>query len=104
LPNWLSGRDPLQSQILERMRRNLAALDARLRGSHADRLALEGGWTAVLRVPREVAGQPFAEAALDRGVLVQPGEFYGLPDGRAVVSLLSLSEVWDRGLELLPID
>jgi hypothetical protein len=86
------------------VRRNLVALDARLRGTHADRLALEGGWTAVLRVPREVEGRPFAEAALECGALVQPGEFYGLPDGRAVVSLLSLPEVWDRGLQLLPID
>jgi len=104
LPRWLSGRDGLQSQIRDRVRRNLAALDARLQGTHADRLALEGGWTAVMRIPREIAGQPFAEAALDRGALVQPGEFYGLPEGRAVVSLLSLPEVWDRGLELLPID
>jgi aspartate/methionine/tyrosine aminotransferase len=104
LPTWLSGRNRLQDQIRERVRKNLAALDARLRGTHADRLALEGGWTAVLRVPREVEGQPFAEAALDRGVLLQPGEFYGLAAGRAVVSLLSLPEVWDRGLNLLPID
>ncbi len=104
LPSWLSGRDQLQSQIRERVRRNLAALDARLRGTHADRLSLEGGWTAVLRVPREVEGQPFAEAALGRGALVQPGEFYGLPEGRAVVSLLTLPELWDRGLKLLPID
>jgi alanine-synthesizing transaminase len=104
LPSWLSGRRELQRQIHERVRRNLAALDVRLRGTHADRLALEGGWTAVLRVPREVEGQPFAEAALDRGVLVQPGEFYGLPEGRAVVSLLTLPEVWDSGLRLLPID
>ena len=104
LPSWLGGRDRLQSQIRERVRRNLAALDTRLRGTHADRLSLEGGWTAVLRVPREVEGQPFAEAALGRGALVQPGEFYGLPDGRAVVSLLTLPELWDRGLKLLPID
>jgi aspartate/methionine/tyrosine aminotransferase len=104
LPSWLSGREALQKQIRERVRQNLAMLDARLRNTHADRLALEGGWTAVLRVPREVGGQPFAEAALDRGVLVQPGEFYGLPDGRAVMSLLSLPEAWDRGLKLLPID
>lgn len=104
LPNWLGDRDRMQLQIRERVRRNLVALDARLRGTHADRLALEGGWAAVLRVPREVAGQAFAEAALDRGVLVQPGEFYGLPSGRAVVSLLSLPDVWDRGLTLLPID
>ena len=104
LPSWLSGRGVLQKQIHERVGRNLAALDTRLRGTHADRLALEGGWTAVLRVPRAVDGKPFAEAALDRGVLVQPGEFYGLPDGRAVVSLLSLPEVWDCGVKLLPID
>jgi aspartate/methionine/tyrosine aminotransferase len=104
LPKWLSGREGLQRQIRARLQRNLEALDARLRGSHADRLALEGGWTAVLRVPREIDGQPFAEAALDRGVLVQPGEFYGLPQGRAVVSLLSVPDVWDRGLALLPID
>jgi aspartate/methionine/tyrosine aminotransferase len=104
LPSWLNGRDTLQQQIRERVRRNLAALDARLRGTHADRLALEGGWTTVLRVPRQIEGQPFAEAALDRGVLVQPGEFYGLPEGRAVLSLLSLPEAWDRGLKLLPID
>ena len=104
LPSWLNARHHLQDQIRERVRRNLSALDERLQGTHADRLALEGGWTAVLRVPREAEGQPFAEAALDRGVLVQPGEFYGLPEGRAVVSLLSLPEVWDCGLKLLPID
>jgi DNA-binding transcriptional MocR family regulator len=104
LPKWLSGRGDLQEQIRARARRNLEALDARLQGSHADRLALEGGWTAMLRVPREIDGRPFAEAALDGGVLVQPGEFYGLPEGRIVVSLLSRTEAWDRGLELLPID
>jgi aspartate/methionine/tyrosine aminotransferase len=104
LPTWLSERANLQEQIRARVRRNLLALDARLQGSHGDRLALEGGWTAVLRVPRDVDGQPFAEAALERGVLVQPGEFYGLPEGRVVVSLLSVPEVWDRGMELLPID
>jgi len=104
LPAWLGGRSALQEQIGTRVRANLSTLDARVRGTHADRLALEGGWTAVLRVPREIDGQPFAEAALDRGVLVQPGEFYGLPAGRAVVSLLSVPEAWERGLRLLPID
>ena len=103
LPNWLGGRERIQEQIRARVRSNLDVLDSRLRGSHADRTAVEGGWAAVLRVPREVNGVPFAEAALDRGVFVQPGEFYGLPAGRAVVSLLSLPEVWEHGLALLPI-
>ena len=104
LTSWLRGRDSVQKQIRERVRTNLVTLDARLRGTKADRLAVEGGWTAVLRVPRQIAGHPFSEACLDRGVLLQPGEFYGLPEGRAVVSLLSRPEIWQRGLKLLPID
>jgi aspartate/methionine/tyrosine aminotransferase len=104
LPLWLGRRSHLQDQIRERISRNLAILDLRLRGTTAQRLALEGGWTAVLRVPRAIDGQTFAEAALDRGVLTQPGEFYGLPEGRAVLSLLTLPETWNIGLNLLPID
>jgi aspartate/methionine/tyrosine aminotransferase len=103
LPVWLEQRRSIQEQIVERMRGNLRTLDARLAGTDAERLALEAGWTAVLRVPRTVGGVPFVEAALARGVLVQPGEFYGLPPGRAVVSLLTRPEVWARGLELLPV-
>jgi alanine-synthesizing transaminase len=103
LPTWLANRHPLQQQILHRMTTNLASLDARLRGTSAQRLAMQGGWTAILRVPRTIDGKEFAEAALDRGVLIQPGKFYGLPEGRAVLSLLTPSEVWISGLKLLPI-
>jgi alanine-synthesizing transaminase len=115
LPRWLAERHGIQQQIRERTRANLAALDDRLRGSgacshtgaikiSAQRLALEGGGTAVLRVPRTVGGNGFAEAALARGVLVQPGEFYGLPQGRAVLSLLTPPELWTEGLLRLPIE
>jgi hypothetical protein len=62
---------------------------------------MQGGWTAVLRVSRT---EDFAMAALERGVVVQPGEFYGLPEGRAVLSLLTLPDVWCHGLALLPIE
>ena len=103
LPVWLGQRRSIQGQILERMRANLQSLGARLVGTHAQRLGVEAGWTAVLRVPRTVGGVPFVDAALERGVLVQPGEFYGLPPGRVVVSLLTPPEVWARGLELLPV-
>ncbi len=116
LPRWLAGRHAIQRQIRERARANLAALDERLRGNGAfsgngacsgtlaQRLALEGGWTAVVRVPRTVEGCGFAQAALARGVLVQPGGFYGLPEGRAVLSLLTPPELWAEGLRRLPID
>jgi aspartate/methionine/tyrosine aminotransferase len=110
LPHWLSQRHRIQRQIGERMRGNLALLDQRLRGTAgtgqtlAHRLALQGGWTTVLRVPRSVNGASFVEAALASGVLVQPGEFYGMGAGRVVLSLLSRPELWAEGLRRLPID
>jgi aspartate/methionine/tyrosine aminotransferase len=104
MPAWLAGRHLLQSQVRQRMQRNLKSLDRRLRGSCAQRLAMQGGWTTVLRVPRTVRGKEFALAALDRGVLVQPGEFYGMGDGRVVLSLLTPPDRWGEGLDRLPID
>lgn len=100
---WLRGRGGVQGAIRRRMVENVAALDMRLEGSLGSRLALQGGWTAVLRVPRFVEGEEFALAALRRGVLVQPGVFYGLPEGRCVVSLLTEPEIWGQGLALLPV-
>jgi DNA-binding transcriptional MocR family regulator len=79
-------------------------LDARIEGTSIQRLAMQGGWTAVLRVPRTIGGREFVVAALDRGVLIQPGNFYGLGDARAVVSLLTPPEIWAAGLSLLPTE
>ena len=104
LPIWLATRHALQQQIRERMRANLALLDSRLQETSIQRLALQAGWTAVLRIPRTVGGREFVAAALDRGVLVQPGEFYGLGDARAVVSLLTPPAILTAGLSLLPTD
>ena len=103
LGSWLAQRNSIQRQILERVSGNLHALDAALDGTAAERLAIEGGWTAVLRVPAAVDDHSFAEAALARGVLVQPGAFYGMGPGWAVVSLLTPPDVWAEGLALLPI-
>jgi alanine-synthesizing transaminase len=103
LPVWLGARGALQGQIQERVRENLRALDLRLAGSSAQRLAMQGGWAAVVRVPRHVGALGFAEAALERGVIVQPGEFYGLAAGRVVLSLLTPVEVWRQGIARLPV-
>jgi aspartate/methionine/tyrosine aminotransferase len=99
LPFWLEQRGDIQRQIRARCAANLLELDARLSGSKTQRLAMQGGWTAVLRVPRD---HEFVWAALERGVIVQPGEFYGLPEGRAVLSLLTPPETWAEGLKRLP--
>jgi alanine-synthesizing transaminase len=103
LSTWLASRHTLQQQILTRIATNLAVLDARLVGTQGHRLAVEGGWTAIVRVPRTFEDVPFAEAALERGVLVQPAEFYCLPEGRIVLSLLTPTEIWAAGLERLPL-
>lgn len=100
---WLEARGQTQKRIRERLAANLEVLDDKLKGSMAHRFNLQGGWTVVLRVPSTVDGKEFAFAAMNRGVLVQPGRFYGLPAGRCVLSLLTTPEVWARGLELLPI-
>ena len=104
LPTWMTTRHAFQQQVRDRLASNIQLLDSRLRGTSAQRLAMQAGWTAVLRVPRTVCGKAFAEAALDRGVVIQPGEFYGLHEGRAVISLLTPPDTWIAGLELLPID
>ena len=104
LPQWLAGRGATQARIRARMAANLAALDERLRGSMASRFGVEGGWTAVLRVPSTVDGEEFALAAMRRGVLVQPGGSFGLSAGRCVVSLLTPPKMWGEGLARLPID
>jgi alanine-synthesizing transaminase len=92
---WIDGRGVMQREIRERVAGNLRVLDEKLCGTMVSRLAVQGGWAVVLRVPR---GR-FVEEALERGVIMQPGEFYGLPEGRIVLSLLTPVEEWVRGLE-----
>jgi aspartate/methionine/tyrosine aminotransferase len=101
LPAWLGGRHAMQQQIRKRMTLNLAALDEAIAGTACQRLEMDAGWTAVLRVPRTVDGVEFCEHALARGVVLQPGEFYGLPLGRAVLSLLTPPNIWRTGLTRL---
>lgn len=104
LPHWLLARHVTQAAIRHRLQQNLAALDLRLTGSLASRFAVEAGWTVVLRVPSTVEGEEFSLGAIRRGVLVQPGAFYGLAPGRVVLSLLTPPDLWARGLARLPID
>ncbi len=107
LPTWLEGRRHLQDQIEERTKSNLETL----RAAGADVLHLEAGWSAVLRlrgfaqdlVP---SGVPIAEKILERcGVIVHPGEFYGLVDTRmVVVSLITPTDFFQSGLKRMCCD
>lgn len=103
MPAWLAGRRHLQRQILDRVAANLAELDRKL-AAHpsARRLACEGGWYAVLRIPALRSDEGTVRALLDRGVWVHPGYFFGLPlSGWLVLSLLAPVAEFETGITLL---
>jgi len=92
VPVLLEQRRSIQRQLMQRVRKNLAELDHQLaRQRSCQRLSVEGGWYAVLRVP---VTQPDEELAIelvrDKSVLVHPGHFYDFPrEGYLVVSLIA---------------
>jgi aspartate/methionine/tyrosine aminotransferase len=90
LPAWLASRAEIQGQIRRRVSTNLAALDLQIATLPIlQRLVVEGGWYAVLRVPALEPDEQTVLALLERGVWVHPGYFFGLPEsGWLVVSLL----------------
>ncbi len=91
LPAWLEGRHAIQAQILERVTANLAELDRQLAAQDiVRRLAVEGGWYAVLRIAALQPDEDTVKELLDRGVWVHPGYFFGMgPSGWLVLSLLA---------------
>lgn len=92
VPVLLQGRSAFQGQLMSRVRKNLAELDSQLANkSQLNRLAVEGGWYAVLRIP---ATQPDEELAIEllekHNVYLHPGHFYDFSrDGYLVVSLIT---------------
>jgi alanine-synthesizing transaminase len=100
LPAWLGGRAEIQEQIRKRVSANLAELDRQLATLPIlERLAIEGGWYAVLRVPALGPDEQTVLALLERGVWVHPGYFFGLPEsGWLVVSLLGEEAEFSIGL------
>jgi aspartate/methionine/tyrosine aminotransferase len=100
LPEILRLAPKIRVAIQARTRANLATLRAAHMPS-AQVLPVEGGWSAVIRVPRIMSDEDFALALLDRGVLVQPGYFFDFPEGYLVVSLLTREDVFREGIARL---
>jgi len=103
LPIWLAGRAEMQRQIRERVRANLAELDRQLTGPSAvQRLEVEGGWYAVLRIPALEPDEQTVLTLLERGVWVHPGYFFGMAgSGWLVASLLGPEEEFSTGVTRL---
>lgn len=91
LAQWMGLRPAIQSAILERVVRNRRVLVEALRPVSACRvLATEGGWYAVIEVPRVLSDEDWALALLAKDkVLLHPGYFYEFgSEGYLVVSLI----------------
>jgi aspartate/methionine/tyrosine aminotransferase len=104
LPALLAMRSAFQSQLLARVRVNLAYLDAQLAAQTlCSRLAFAAGWNVVLRVPATRSDEVLALALLaDHGVLVHPGHFYDFSqDGYLVLSLITAEQTFQEGVRRL---
>ena len=103
LPVWLSERGAIQFQLTQRVSANLTELDSQLRLTpEVSRLALEGGWYAVLRIPAIQPDDQTVLELLDRGVWIHPGYFFGMPSsGWLVVSLLTDALEFSTGVTAL---
>jgi len=97
----LEMRGPFQEQVRQRVGTNLCELDRQLAGQNVStRLACDGGWTAVLRVPAVQSDEALALALLkERSVLVHPGHFYDFArPGHMVVSLIVPEPEFAQGI------
>ena len=100
-PALLDQRKSLQKQLLDRVRGNLTELDRHLAAQKTcERLAVDGGWYAILRVPVTKSDEDLAiELVQKRSVLVHPGHFYDFPsDGYFVLSLITPATQFSDGI------
>ncbi len=104
LPSLLAAGENVRRQITARTRQNLADLRAAA-GSHpsVQVLKVEGGWSAVLRVPRTRTEEEWCLDLLEKAsVLVQPGFFYDFEsEAFLVLSLLTERETFNEGVRRL---
>jgi alanine-synthesizing transaminase len=103
-PDLLQQRHEFQRQILARVRANLDELDRQLKTQPlCERLQVEGGWYAIIRVPVTRTDEELAIEMLNtKGVYFHPGHFYDLPqDGYLVISLITPETKFSEGIRLL---
>jgi aspartate/methionine/tyrosine aminotransferase len=94
----------VRAAIAQRIQRNWSALGDRLaKAPSCERLRVEGGWSAVIRVPSTRPEETLVlELIEEDGVLVHPGYFFDFhTESYLVVSLLPPPEVFDRGIDLV---
>lgn len=99
LPDLLRIGSAIRAAIRARIREDLDILTALELAPSMRRLPVEGGWSAVIRVPQIESDEELALRLLDAGVIVHPGYFFDFEsDGYLVVSLLPRPDVFAEGI------
>ncbi len=101
LLDLMACRAEIQRMIRERLAVNRDWLASRTAASLACRaVRSEGGWSAILDVPRARSDEQWALSLLrEEGLLVHPGYFFEFPDeGHLVVSLLTPEDRFQEGI------
>ncbi len=103
LPKLLEASKDVRAQIVGRTHNNLAQLQWALSGSPAQVLHVEGGWSAILQVPRTRSEEEWVLSLLaDANVLVQPGYFFDFEsEAFLVVSLLTPTAAFEAGIQAI---
>jgi len=97
----LASRELIQSQIMERVRGNLAFLRDKIGLTSPWRvLTVEGGWYAIIQAPRIRSEEDWVLSLLaEDQVLVQPGFFFDFEtEAFLVVSLLTPMPIFREGI------
>jgi aspartate/methionine/tyrosine aminotransferase len=100
LPRLLGVSSSILKEIRERTASNLVRLRESIHGSATTLLRTEGGWYAVLQVPRTRTEEEWVLKLLDEsGVLVQPGFFFDFEsEAFLVLSLLPEPATFAEGV------
>jgi aspartate/methionine/tyrosine aminotransferase len=103
LPRLLGVSGSILNEIRQRTASNLALLREAIHGSAATLLRTEGGWYAVLQVPRTRTEEEWTLKLLDESdVLVQPGFFFDFEsEAFLVLSLLPEPATFAEGVSRL---
>ncbi len=100
-PVLLAAVPAIQASICARLRANVRALGASCRGSALTPCAVEGGWTALVRLPQVgLDDLEWARLLLARaGVITQPGYLFDLETPHLALSLITPEATFRGGVE-----
>jgi aspartate/methionine/tyrosine aminotransferase len=102
LPELMMAGNNIREQISNRVKKNYAFFkNALLSGSACSPFECEGGWYAIIRVPRIKPEETLCLELIERyGVNVFPGYYFDFPEeGFLVVSLLVDAIVFEGGIQ-----